>query len=95
MSLFKFYNKSKINSNKSFNGKRAISFKAYDLLKKYVINGTVSQEKLDSAYPKNTKLNIIKNVSQRSMKTFYKLSDKYLVNKYGIISQISNKKNTS
>ena len=49
----------------------------------------VNPETLDSAYPKNTKLNVIKNVSQRSMNTFYKLSDKYSTNKLGIISQIS------
>ena len=89
MVLFKLYNKTKKNINKSsFTGK-PISFKAYDILKKFVVNGLVNPETLDSAYPKNTKLNVIKNVSQRSMNTFYKLSDKYSTNKLGIISQIS------
>ena len=90
MVLFKLYNKTKKNINKSsFTGKKPISFKAYDILKKFVVNGLVNPETLDSAYPKNTKLNVIKNVSQRSMNTFYKLSDKYSTNKLGIISQIS------
>ncbi len=90
MVLFKLYNKTKKNINKSsFTGKKPISFKAYDILKKFVVNGLVNPETLDNAYPKNTKLNVIKNVSQRSMNTFYKLSDKYSKNKLGIISQIS------
>ena len=42
---------------------------------------------LDNAYPKNTRLNVLKNVSQRSMLTFYKLSDKYSKNKKGVLSQ--------
>ena len=82
------YNKTK-NINKSSLLEKPISFKAYDILKKFVVNGLVNPETLDSAYPKNTKLNVIKNVSQRSMNTFYKLSDKYSTNKLGIISQIS------
>ena len=93
MSLFSLYNKTKKNINKSsFKGKNAISFKAYEILKKFVVDGVVTPEKLDSAYPKNTKLKVIKNVSQRSLKTFYKLSDKYLTDKFGIISQVNNTK---
>ena len=38
---------------------------------------------------KNTKLKVIKNVSQRSMQTFYKLSDKYQTNKSGVLSQFN------
>ena len=88
MSLFKLYNKSKKSINKSsINSKYAISFKAYELLKRFVVNDFVLPEKLDSAYPKNTKLKVIKNVSQRSMQTFYKLSDKYQTNKSGVLSQ--------
>ena len=91
MSLLKLYNKSKISINKSsLNSKYAISFKAYELLKRFVIKDIVQAEKLDSAYPKNTKLKIIKNVSHRSMQTFYKLSDKYQTNKSGVLSQINN-----
>ena len=88
MSFFNIYNKAKKNLNKSsFNQKNAISFNAYKLLKKYVINGLVSSSALDSAFPKNTKFKVLKNVSQRSMKTFYKLADKHLMNKNGVLSQ--------
>ena len=96
MGLFNLYNKTKKNINKSsFKGKNAISFKAYEILKKFVVDGLVTPDKLDDAYPKNTKLKIIKNVSQRSLKTFYKLSDKYLTDKYGIVSQVNNTKQIS
>ncbi|MAI29463.1 MAG: hypothetical protein CMP38_04555 [Rickettsiales bacterium] len=90
MSLLKLYNKSKKSINKSsINSKYAISFKAYELLKRYVIQNMVQPEKLDNAYPKNTKFKVIKNVSQRSMQTFYKLSDKYQTNKSGVLSQFN------
>ena len=42
---------------------------------------------LDNAYPRNTKFKVLKNVSQRSMQTFYKLSDKYSKSKKGVLSQ--------
>ena len=88
MSLFNIYNKAKKNINKSsFSQKNAISFNAYKLLKKYVVNGLVESSALDSAFPKNTKLKILKNVSQRSMKTFYKIADKHIMNKHGVLSQ--------
>ena len=32
------------------------------------------QKKLDIAYPKNLRMKVLKNVSHRSMKTYYKLS---------------------
>ena len=90
MRLFKLYNKSKTIINKSsINSKYAISFKAYELLKRYVIKDFVPPEKLDNAYPKNTKLKVLKNVSQRSMQTFYKLSDKYKTNTSGVLSQFN------
>ena len=90
MRLLKLYNKSKKSINKSsINSKYAISFKAYELLKRYVIHDMVKPEKLDNAYPKNTKFKVIKNVSQRSMQTFYKLSDKYQTNKSGVLSQFN------
>jgi len=90
MSLLKLYNKSKKSINKSLiNSKHAISFKAYELLKRFVVKDVVQPEKLDNAYPKNTKLKVIKNVSQRSMQTFYKLSDKYQTNKSGVLSQFN------
>ena len=60
-----------------------------DRLKRYVVKELVSSNKLDSAYPKNTKLKVIKNVSHRSMQTFYKLSDKYQTNKSGVLSQFN------
>ena len=91
MGFFNIYNKTKRNLNKSsFNQRNAISFNAYKLLKKYVVNGLVEANTLDNAFPKNTKLKVLKNVSQRSMKTFYKLTDKHIMNKHGVLSQ-SNK----
>ena len=100
MGFFNIYNKTKKNLNKSsFNQRNAISFNAYKLLKKYVVNGLVEANTLDNAFPKNTKLKVLKNVSQRSMKTFYKLTDKHRMNKHGVLSQSSklvspdNKKN--
>ena len=93
MSIFNIYNKTKKNLNKSpFKQKNAISFNAYKLLKKYVVNGLVDSSALDSAFPKNTKFKVLKNVSQRSMKTFYKLADKHLMNKNGVISQFNEDK---
>ena len=91
MSLINFYNKAKKGFNKStFSNKNAISFQAYELLKKYVVKGIVEPDKLDIAYPKNTKLKVLKNVSHRSMKTFYKLSDRNKKNQRGILSQKNN-----
>ena len=91
MSLFNLYNKAKKNLNKSsFSQRNAISFNAYKLLKKFVVNGLVQPSALDSAFPKNTKLKVLKNVSQRSMKTFYKLADKHAMNKHGMLSQSNN-----
>ena len=88
MAFFNIYNKTKKNFNKSsFNQRYAISFNAYKLLKKYVVNGLVEANTLDNAFPKNTKLKVLKNVSQRSMKTFYKLTDKHIMNKHGVLSQ--------
>ena len=59
MRLLKLYNKSKKSINKSsINSKYAISFKAYELLKTFVIKDIVQAEKLDNAYPKNIKLMI-------------------------------------
>ena len=90
MSLLKLYSKSKKSINKSsINSKYAISFKAYNLLKRFIVQDIVKPENLDNAYPKNTKLKILKNVSQRSMRTFYKLSDKYQTNKSGVLSQFN------
>jgi len=91
MGLIKFYNRAKKSFNKStFSHKNAISFQAYELLKKYVVRGIVEPDKLDSAYPKNTKLKVLKNVSHRSMRTFYKLSDRNKKNQRGILSQANN-----
>ena len=88
MGIFNIYNKAKNHINKTyFSEKRIISFEAYNLLKKYVVNGLSQPKSLDTAYPKNLKMNVLKNVSQRSMKTFYKLSDHYKKNKKGVLCQ--------
>ena len=91
MGIFNIYNKAKNHINKTyFSEKNVISFQAYNLLKKYVVNGLSDPSSLDKAYPKNLRLNVLKNVSHRSMKTFYKLSDHYKKNKNGVLFQ-SNK----
>ncbi len=99
MKLFKFYNKAKNHLNKTyFTEKHVISFKAYNLLKKYVVKGLSGQNSLDKAYPKNLRMNVLKNVSRRSMKTFYNLADRYEKNSNGVLCQTNNfevKKNLS
>ena len=88
MVLFNIYNKAKKHINKTyFSEKHVISFQAYNLLKKYVVRGLSDPTCLDKAYPKNLRMNVLKNVSHRSMKTFYKLSDHYQKNKSGVLSQ--------
>ncbi len=88
MVLFNIYNKAKKHINKTyFSEKNVISFQAYNLLKKYVVKGLSHPSSLDKAYPKNLRLNVLKNVSRRSMKTFYKLSDHYKKNKNGVLFQ--------
>ena len=90
MGIFNIYKKAKKRINKSnFNQKNSISFKAYEILKKYVVQGVVNPDKLDMAYPKNNNLKVLKNVSPRSMKTFYKLSDRCERDKNGVLSQIN------
>lgn len=100
MGIFNIYNKAKYHINKTyFSEKRVISFEAYNLLKKYIVKGLSDPKSLDTAYPKNLKMNVLKNVSHRSMKTFYKLSDHYKKNKNGVLCQSNNfvvkKKNSS
>ena len=88
MVFINLYNIAKRQINKTpFKQKYNISFKAYELLKQYVVRGVVDQSALDNAYPRNTKFKVLKNVSQRSMQTFYKLSDKYSKSKKGVLSQ--------
>ena len=88
MGLLNFYNKAKNKINKTtFNQKNTVSFLAYNLLKKFVVSGQAEASCLDNAHPKNTRLKVLKNVSQRSMKTFYKLSDKYQKNQKGVLAQ--------
>ena len=88
MSIFNIYNKAKNHINKTyFSEKHVISFQAYALLKKYIVNGLSEPENLDRAYPKNLRMNVLKNVSHRSMQTFYKLSDHYKKNKNGVLCQ--------
>lgn len=92
MGIFNF-NK---NSNKSFNKlpifykKYKISFKAYVILKKLVIQNIVSSEKLDFVYPQNWKPKIFKNLSSRGLVTLYKLSERFEKNNNGILSQSYN-----
>ncbi len=91
MGIFNIYNKAKYHINKTyFSEKRVISFEAYNLLKKYIVKGLSDPTSLDTAYPKNLKMNVLKNVSHRSMKTFYKLSDHYKKNKNGVLCQSNN-----
>ncbi|MAH78438.1 MAG: hypothetical protein CMP41_00715 [Rickettsiales bacterium] len=87
--MFNFNNKAKKINNKLsfFIKKNKVSFLAYELLKKYVVNQVISADKLDFAYPKNWNPTVLKNVSPRSMKTLYRLSDTYSKNKHGIIAQ--------
>ncbi len=89
MSFFnfnKFYTKSK--KNLSFpENKHKISYKAYLLLKKFVVLKIIDQSKLDFAYPQKWKPKIFKNLSPRALKSLYRLSDKYEKNSHGIISQ--------
>ena len=89
MSFFnfnKFYTKSKNNLSFSEN-KHKVSYKAYLLLKKFVVLKIIDQSKLDFAYPQKWKPKIFKNLSPRALKSLYRLSDKYQKNSYGIISQ--------
>ena len=89
MSFFnfnKFYTKSKKNLSFSEN-KHKVSYKAYLLLKKFVVLKIIDQSKLDFAYPQKWKPKIFKNLSPRALKSLYRLSDKYQKNSHGIISQ--------
>lgn len=89
MSIFnfsKFYTKSK-NNLSFFENKHKVSYKAYLLLKKFVVLKIIDQSKLDFAYPQKWKPKILKNLSPRALKSLYRLSDKYEKNSYGIISQ--------
>ncbi len=88
MGVFNIYHKAKKHINKTyFSEKHVISFEAYNLLKKYVVKGLSDSKNLDTAYPKNLKMSVLKNVSHRSMQTFYKLSDYYKKNKNGVLCQ--------
>ena len=70
-----------------------MSFLAYELLKKFVISGAINSDKLDFAHPKNWKPRVLKNISPKGMKTFYRLSDIYEKNPQGMICQNVIKKN--
>ena len=67
--------------------KHKVSYKAYLLLKKFVVLKIIDQSKLDFAYPQKWKPKIFKNLSPRALKSLYRLSDRYQKNSYGIISQ--------
>ena len=98
MSFFSFNKnnsrtKSKNNKLSFFITKFNMSFLAYELLKKFVISGAINSDKLDFAHPKNWKPRVLKNISPKGMKTFYRLSDIYEKNPQGMICQNVIKKN--
>ena len=92
MSFFSFNKnnsktKSKNNKLSFFSTKFNMSFQAYELLKKFVVSGVIDSDKLDFAHPKNWKPRVLKNISPKSMKTLYRLSDIYEKNSQGMICQ--------
>lgn len=89
MSLFNFNIRTKKENNKLsfFIKKNKVSFLAYELLKKFVVNQTIPADKLDFVHPNNWKPKVLKNVSTRAMKTLYRLSDENNKNHLGLICQ--------
>ncbi len=89
MSLFNFKKKSIKQNNKLsfFVKKHKVSFLAYELLKKYVVNQNVSPEKLDCIHPNNWKPRVLKKISSRATKTLRRLSSENKKNSIGKVSQ--------
>lgn len=90
MSLFNFKSKKQKNKLPFFVKKNKISFLAYEILKKFVINRQIAPEKLDFVFPQNWKPKILKTLSPQARNTLYRLSDNYHKNKQGLICQKNN-----
>ena len=90
MSLFNFKSKKQKNKLPFYVKKNKISFLAYEILKKFVIDRQVSAEKLDFVFPQNWTPKILKDLSPQARNTLYRLSDNYYKNKKGLICQNNN-----
>jgi len=90
MSLFNFKSKRKKNKLPFFVKKNKISFLAYEILKKFVIDRQIAPEKLDFVFPQNWTPKILKDLSPQARNTLYRLSDNYYKNKKGLICQKNN-----
>lgn len=90
MSLFNFKSKKKKNKLPFFVKKNKISFLAYEILKKFVIDRQIAPEKLDFVFPQNWTPKILKDLSPQARNTLYRLSDNYYKNKKGLICQKNN-----
>ena len=87
MSLFNFKSKKQKNKLPFFVKKNKISFLAYEILKKFVIDRQIAPEKLDFVFPQNWTPKILKDLSPQARNTLYRLSDNYHKNKKGLICQ--------
>ena len=90
MSLFNFKSKKQKNKLPFFVKKNKISFLAYEILKKFVIDRQIAPEKLDFVFPQNWTPKILKDLSPQARNTLYRLSDNYHKNKQGLICQKNN-----
>lgn len=90
MSLFNFKSKKQKNKLPFFVKKNKISFLAYEILKKFVIDRQIAPEKLDFVFPQNWTPKILKTLSPQARNTLYRLSDNYHKNKKGLICQKNN-----
>ena len=90
MSLFNFKSKKKKNKLPFFVKKNKISFLAYEILKKFVVDRQIAPEKLDFVFPQNWTPKILKDLSPQARNTLYRLSDNYYKNKKGLICQKNN-----
>ena len=87
MSLFNFKSKKQKNKLPFFVKKNKISFLAYEILKKFVIDRRIAPEKLDFVFPQNWTPKILKDLSPQARNTLYRLSDNNYKNKKGLICQ--------
>jgi len=90
MSLFNFKSKKQKNKLPFFVKKNKISFLAYEILKKFVVDRQIAPEKLDFVFPQNWTPKILKDLSPQARNTLYRLSDNYYKNKKGLICQKNN-----
>ncbi len=90
MSLFNFKSKKQKNKLPFFVKKNKISFLAYEILKKFVIDRQIAPEKLDFVFPQNWTPKILKDLSPQARNALYRLSDNYYKNKKGLICQKNN-----